>query len=74
MNDPNALVRSLEADEIAALGPLPEPDTVTPTTDLDDRTPESTADAHAPGMLTSPSYAVDEDDPFPPPRSMTEER
>jgi hypothetical protein len=76
MNDPNELVRSLEADEIAALGPLPEPDAVTPTMDRDDRTPGSTADVHAAGVLTtsSSSYAVDEDDPFPPPRSMTEEQ
>ena len=74
MDNPNELVRSLEADEIAALGPLPEPDAVTPTMDRDDRTPESTADVHAAGVLTSSSYAVDEGDPFPPPRSMTEEQ
>ncbi len=74
MNNPNELVRSLEADEIAALGPLPEPDAVTPTMDRDDRTPASTAEAHAPGVLSSSSYAVDEDHPFPPPRSMTEEQ
>ncbi len=74
MNDPNELVRSLEADEIAALGPLPEPDSVTPTMDRHDRTPDSTADVHAAGVLASSSYAVDEGDPFPPPRSMTEEQ
>jgi hypothetical protein len=74
MTDPTELVRSLEADEIAALGPLPEPEVVTPTMDRDDRTPNSTADAHAAGVVTSSSYAVDEGDPFPPPRSMTEEQ
>jgi hypothetical protein len=74
MNNPNELVRSLEADEIAALGPLPEPDAVTPTMDRDDRTPNSTADVHTAGVLTSSSYAVDEGDPFAPPRSMTEEQ
>ncbi len=74
MNDPNELVRSLEAEEIAALGPLPDPDAVTPTMDRDGRTPDSTAEVHAAGVLTSSSYAVDEGDPFPPPRSMTEEQ
>lgn len=76
MDNPNELVRSLEADEISALGPLPEQDAVTPTMDRHDRTPDSTADVHAAGVLTSssPSYAGDEGDPFPPPRSMTEEQ
>lgn len=74
MNDPNELVRSLEADEIAALGPLPEPDIVTPTMDRDYRMPDSTADVHSAGVLSSSSYAVVEDDPFPPPPSMTEEQ
>ena len=73
MTDPNDLVRSLEAEEVTALGPLPEPDAVSPTTDRHDRTPESTADAHAAGVLSSSSYAVEDGDPFPPPRSMTEE-
>ena len=74
MNNPDELVRSLEADEIAALGPMPDADAVTPTMDRDDRTPESTADVHSAGVLTSSSYAADENDPFPPPRSMTEEQ
>jgi len=73
MSDPQALVRSLNADELAALGPLPDPDVVSPTTDRHNRTPNSTADAHAPGVLESPTHAVAEGDPFPPPRSLTEE-
>ncbi len=73
MSDPKELVRSLNADEIAALGVLPDPETVSPTMDRDNRAPQSTADVHAPGVLESSSYDVAEGDPFPPPRSMTEE-
>ena len=73
MSDPKELVRSLNADEIAALGVLPDPEAVSPTMDRDNRAPASTADVHAPGVLESSSYDVAEGDPFPPPRSMTEE-
>ncbi len=73
MKDPEEFVRSLNAEEIAALGVLPDPDVVSPTTDRHDRTPDSTADVHAPGVLESASYDVAEGDPFAPPRSMTEE-
>jgi hypothetical protein len=74
MNNPPDFVRSLNADEIAALGVLPDPEAVSPTMDRDDRTPDSTADVHAPGVLESSSYDAAEGDPFPPPRSMTEEQ
>lgn len=74
MNNPTELVRSLNAEEIAALGVLPDPDVVSPTMDRDDRMPGSTADVHAPGVLESASYQVADGDPFPPPRSMSEEK
>jgi len=74
MSDPEELVRSLNADEIAALGVLPDPEVVSPTMNRDNRTPDSTADVHAPGVVESSFYDVAEGDPFPPPRSMTEER
>jgi hypothetical protein len=74
MNRPEEFVRSLNADEIAALGVLPDSEVVSPTMDRDNRAPGSTADVHAPGVLESSSYDVAEGDPFPPPRSMTEER
>ena len=73
MSDPEEFVRSLNADEIAALGVLPDPEVVSPTTDRTNRTPASTADVHAPGVLESSSYDVADGDPFPPPRSITEE-
>ncbi len=73
MSDPKELVRSLNAEEVAALGVLPDPDAVSPTMDRDNRAPDSTADVHASGVLESSSYDVADDDPFPPPRSMTEE-
>lgn len=73
MNDPKGLVRGLNADEVAALGPLPDPEAVSPTMDRVNRTPDSTADVHAPGVLASSAYEAVESDPFPPPRSMTEE-
>lgn len=74
MSDSNELVRSLSTDEIAALGVLGDPDVVSPTTDRDDRSPVSTADVHSPGMLASAPYDLVDDDPFPPPQNMTEER
>jgi len=64
----------LDADEVAALGELPDPEVVSPTTARDNRAPVSTADVHGPGVLKSASYDVAADDPFPPPRNMTEER
>jgi hypothetical protein len=73
MNDAQDLVRSMSADEVSALGPLPDPDTVSPTTDRDDRAPASTAEVHSPGVLPAAHYAAADDDPFPPPRSLTEE-
>ena len=73
MSGPEEFVRSLNADEIAALGVLPDPEVVSPTMDRHNRTPDSTADVHAPGVLESSSYDVAEGDPFPPPHSITEE-
>ena len=66
------LYRSLDADEIEALGPVPADEVVSPTTDRDGRTPSHTAEVHFPGILQQSSVSAD-DDPFPPPRSLTTE-
>jgi hypothetical protein len=71
MPDEN-LVRSLEADEIEALGPMPSDDVVSPRTDRDNRSPSLTAEVHSPGVVQA-SADVAADDPFPPPRSMSED-
>ncbi|MDF2967787.1 MAG: hypothetical protein K0Q93_1565 [Nocardioidaceae bacterium] len=72
MPDPNDLCRSLEADEVEALGPMPAGDGVSPTTDRGGRTSGHTAEIHFPGVLHQEPVAAD-DDPFPPPRSLTTE-
>lgn len=72
MPDKNDLYRNLDADEIEALGPMPAEDDVSPTTDRDDRTPGLTAEVHSPGIVQQSSVYAD-DDPFPPPRSLTAE-
>ena len=72
MQDTNDLFRSLDAEEIDALGPMPTDDDVSPTTDRDSRTPGLTAEVHSPGVVKQSSAYAD-DDPFPPPRSLTEE-
>jgi hypothetical protein len=71
MPDDN-LYRSLEADEVEALGPMPTDDRVSPTTDRDGRTPSLSAEVHSPGVVQS-SLDVADDDPFPPPRSLSED-
>jgi len=74
MSDTSELFRSLDAAEIEALGPMPVTDEVTPTTDRDSRTAEFTAEVHHPGVVEhSSAYVPAADDPFPPPRSLTEE-
>lgn len=72
MPDKDDLHRSLDADEIEALGSMPSDEGVSPTTDRDGRPPGLTAEVHSPGVVQQSSVAVD-DDPFPPPRSLTEE-
>ena len=52
---------------------MPVTDEVTPTTDRDSRTAEFTAEVHHPGVVEQSSAYVSADDPFPPPRSLTEE-
>ena len=69
----NQLFKSLDAAEIEALGPMPASDEVSPTTDRDDRRPGSTAEEHYAGTVEQASMAVAADDPFPPPRSLTED-
>jgi hypothetical protein len=51
MTDPSELVRTLSADESAALAPLPASDEESPTTARSDLGGESTAEAHRPGLL-----------------------
>lgn len=72
MAHPNDLYRNLGADEIEALGPMPAAEGESPTTDRDSRSPGLTAEVHSPGIVEQASVAAD-DDPFPPPRSLTAE-
>lgn len=72
MPDTNDLFRSLDAEEIEALGPMPTDEGVSPTTDRYSRTPGLTAEVHSPGIVQQSSVPAD-DDPFPPPRSLTTE-
>ena len=72
MQDSNELFRSFDAAEIEALGPMPVVEGESPTTDRDGRTPGLTAEVHFPGTVYQPSGSAD-DDPFPPPRSLTTE-
>jgi len=72
MPDMNDLCRSLDADEIEALGPMPADEGVSPRTDRGGRTPDLTAEIHFPGTVYQSSVSAD-DDPFPPPRSLTTE-
>lgn len=73
MTDAQDLVRAMSADEVAALGPLPDPDTEDPTTDRDERPSAMTAEVHSPGVLPSAQYDAGGFDPFPAPRSLSEE-
>jgi len=70
MPDKSDLYRSLDAGEVEALGPMPVDEGVTPTTDRDGRTPGLTAEVHSPGIVEQSSVYSD-DDPFPPPPSLT---
>jgi hypothetical protein len=73
MPDPNELYRSLDADEIEALGPMPAADEgVSSRTDRAGRTPGLTAEVHSPGTVYQSSVSA-VDDPFPPPRSLNPE-
>lgn len=74
MPDQDDLYRTLDADEVEALGPMPADEGVSPTTDRDGRTASLTAEVHSPGVVhESSGEHHDDDDPFPPPRSLTEE-
>jgi hypothetical protein len=73
MSDTNELFRSLDAAETEALGPMPDAEEVTPTTDRDSRSPEFTAEVHYSGTVRQSTAETSSDDPFPPPRSLTEE-
>jgi len=72
MPDTNDLYRSLDAQEVEALGPMPTDEGVSPTTDRDGRTNGLTAEVHSPGIVQQ-SLSTAHDDPFPPPRSLTTE-
>jgi hypothetical protein len=71
MPDTNDLYRSLAADEVEALGPMPADEGESPTTHRDGRTPGLTAEVHSPGIVQQSSVSAD-DDPFPPPPSLAE--
>jgi hypothetical protein len=70
--DTNPLVRSLGAAEAEELGPMPDADTVTPTTDRYSRSPSFSAEVHSSGVVER-SGDVAEDDRVAPPRSLSEE-
>jgi hypothetical protein len=53
--------RALSADEVSALGPPPDADAETPTTNLFDQQSQSTAEVHFPGVASSATYAADID-------------
>ena len=73
MPDAKDLHRSLGADEIEALGPMPAPEEgVSPRTPRAGRAPGFTAEVHFPGTVYQSLVSAD-DDPFPPPRSLTTE-
>jgi hypothetical protein len=72
MPEAHALYRSLDADEIDALGPMPADERVSPTTDRDGRTSRLTAEVHSPGIVQQSPISA-EDDRLPPPRSLTTE-
>ena len=72
MPNDEELYRALDADEIEALGPMPADQGVSPTTDRDGRRAGFTAEVHSPGIVQSSTTYAD-DDPFPPPRSLTAE-
>ena len=71
MTDPAELVRTLSADESAALAPLPDSDEESPTTARSEQGTESTAEAHLPGVLRESGQA-DYDGP-PNPSSIEEQ-
>jgi hypothetical protein len=71
MPDSSSLFRSLDADEVEALGPMPD-EGESPTTDRDGRTPGLTGEVHSPGVVQESSVFAD-DDPFQPPRSLSAE-
>lgn len=74
MPDTNDLYRSLDADEVEALGPMPTDQGVSPTTDRDGRTDGLTAEVHSPGIVEQSAAAADDGhDPFASPRSLTTE-
>jgi hypothetical protein len=68
MEHPAKLFRALNAEEVAELAPPPDADAETPTTSLIDLNLQSTAEAHFPGIASSPKSAAEHDavpDPAP---------
>jgi hypothetical protein len=53
--------RALSADEVSALGPPPDADAETPTTNLFDSNAQATAEVHFPGVAESAQYAAQRD-------------
>lgn len=73
MTAADALMRTLDSTETEALGPMPDSEEVSPTTDRVSRSGEFTAEEHHPGTLAQEAPYPSAEDPFPPPRSLTEE-
>jgi hypothetical protein len=73
MSAANELFRVMDAAETEALGPMPDPEQVSPTTDRVSRAAAFTAEVHEAGTVESSAYPAGDDDRFPPPRSLSEE-
>jgi hypothetical protein len=73
MQDPSELVRTLSADEAAALAPLPESDEESPTTVRPGQGAESTAEAHRPGVMAYADAEASGADGPPNPRDVEEQ-
>ncbi len=71
MPDHEELFRSLDADEVEALGPMPADEGESPTADR--AGPGLTAEVHAPGMVEQSWNDDPDDDRVPPPRSLGED-
>ena len=73
MQDPSELVRTLSADEAAALAPLPVSDEESPTTVRPGQGDQSTAEAHRPGVMAYSDAESSGADGPPNPRDIEEQ-
>ena len=72
MGEPAEFSRMLSTDEVADLGPLPDPDIQSPTTNLVESASESAAEVHYPGVAPAAKTAA-ADDVFPDPPVIEED-